>query len=168
MPLCISPAGCSLISTHPSPCPHHVYALILIGLLLLPTTHHCLSMSRVHPPPCHPSVYVLLLACSLQPRCIHQLRQIYWLGHIRRPRHALTDKDTFTPPDRDNQRPSPRGPGLVLWMQPVPFHLLGDWADWDSQHLKLGGGVLHSSNSGWIWVIIGTQLDTIWGESGLE
>ena len=29
-------------------------------------------------------------------------------------------------------------------------------------------GVLHSSNSGWIWVLIGTQLDTTWGESGLE
>ena len=101
MPLCVSPASCSLIGTCPSPCLHHIYALVLIGLLLLPTTGHCPSMSQVHPPPCCPSIYMLLLACSLQPRCIHRLRQIYWLGHIWRPRHALTDEDTFTPADQD-------------------------------------------------------------------
>jgi len=29
-----------------------------------------------------------------------------------------------------------------------------DWTDWDSQYFKLGGGVLHSNCSGWIWVDI--------------
>ena len=39
---------------------------------------------------------------------------------------------------------------------------------WTRDMVLMRGTVLHCSNSGWIWVIIGTQLDTIWGESGLE
>src|SRR5882672_9270655 len=34
-----------------------------------------------------------------------------------------------------------------------------DWTDWDSQYFKLGGGVLHSSCSGWIWV---DSSDSAW------
>src|SRR5882724_6154902 len=38
-----------------------------------------------------------------------------------------------------------------------------DWTDWDSQYFKLGGGVLHSNCSGWIWVVVTSECSALLG-----
>ena len=46
-------------------------------------------------------------------------------------------------PTRHVHRSLPGGSGLALQTRLVHFHSIGDWTDWDSQSLKLGGGSGH-------------------------
>ena len=158
-----------------------IHALRLAGPC--PRTPHAFRPAVSRCPVPFPRVSAII--CAPQPHSTHSAWLLHAITPCRiHPCPGRTSSSMHVPRSR-------RRPSLVPCPSPCPTNrcallistlsgpspcipaslfvrVFWDWADWDSQHLKLGGGVLHSSNSGWIWVIIGTQLDTIWGESGLE